>query len=602
MINILQNIQYTKMETETIDINEENTTNEAINIRGMFINMNSIGFNNYDCLCEKIDNSIQEDATEIKIIIDTKNNHIIIVDNGNGMNEDQLKICGTLHRRTKSSKDKHGRFGAGGNISDIILTKLGLVHYISTPNDGTDDVKEMKINYNVKEYSDYVLHPHDASKKTSKLWDKYAIDKNDSGTVQILHSYPEKIQQLMNSIENNNINESYRFNFGRMYNKQLENGLKFQIQTDEENVYTISAIDLFKYDDIKKEDKDIFKIIVWLENGSYVFYYKFDNNNSLYYRDYSKSTHGKELLMKVTPIGIYIGEIELECSYHPDWIVIIKKDLDNMNIDSTKISQDKFRAIIGGIIIERNNKQIAQFTSCDAGVTSALIPFYQKSHHNVKFKANEHLDDLFGVLVNKSNLERKNINDNLNKTIKFLCDKFVGKMNKQYGEKKIEQPTTAVPVPPVAPITPTTTVPVPPLASVLPTTTVPVPPLASVLPTTTVPVPPVAPITPTTTLPVPPPAPVPPTSSNQVNPINPLKPIVPVSPPSNIKISKSENELIVTYKEKIIANIPYVGQYGITEKYYSAILTELGDERFAELINNDKKKGHFEDHRQFYFK
>jgi hypothetical protein len=119
-----------------------------------------------------------------------------------------------------------------------------------------------------------------------------------------------------------------------------------------------------------------------------------------------------------------------------------------------------------------------------------------------------------------------------------------------------------------------------------------------VQPTTT------APVQPTTTAPVQPTTapPVQPASSSQVNPIHPLKPIVPLSPPSNIKMSKSENELIVTYKEKIIANIPYVGQYGITEKYYSAILTELGDERFAELINNDKKKGHFEDHRQFYFK
>jgi hypothetical protein len=584
--------------TTEID-NREKKTNDTICARGMFENMTTIGFNTFDTLCEKVDNSIQEVSTVIQITVNKKDNLIIIADNGNGMDEDKLKNCGTVHRRSESTKDKHGRFGAGGNIADINLTNLGTAHYISRPNDGTEDVKEMKINYNVERFSDYVLHPHDASKKTCNLWDKYAIDKNGSGTVQILHSYPEKIGEIINGIDNNNIDESYRFSFGRMYNKQLKEGLKFEIRI-EDIVYTISPIDLFKYDNIKTEDKDTSKILVWVDNGSYMFYYQFDDNNSLYYRDYSKSIKGKQEEMKETPTGIYIGDIEVESSYHPEWGVLIKPELDKMNIDSTKITKDKFRAKIGGIITERNNKQIAQFPSCETGVSSSLIPFYQGSHHNVKFKANETLDRLFGVLVNKSNLERKNINDHLNKTIKFLCDKFVTKMNKQYGDTKIEPPTTTAPVPPTAtvPLVRTTTVSVPPVAPVTPTTTVPV------TPTTTVPVPTLAPVQPTTAAPVQPTTTTPfqPASSSQVNPIHPLKPIVPLSPPSNIKMSKSENELIVTYKEKIIANIPYVGQYGITEKYYSAILTELGDERFAELINNDKKKGHFEDHRQFYFK
>jgi hypothetical protein len=577
------------MERQFIDIREKKTTNEPINIRGMFENMDSMGFNNHDCMCEKIDNSIQENATEIQIIIDKKNNLIIISDNGNGMNEEQLKICGTLHSRTESSKDKHGRFGAGGNIADMNLTNLGIAHYISRPNDGTEDIKEMKISYNVQEIKDYVLHPHDASKKTCNLWDKYAIDKNGSGTVQILYSYPKKIQEIMNSIENNNIDETYRFHFGRMYNKQLKNGLKFEIRI-EDRVYIISPIDLFKYDIIKTEDKDTSKILVWFDNGSYTFYYKFDNNNLLYYRDYSKSTKGKEVVMKNPPTGTYIGEINVESSYNSEWGVLIKPELNIMKIDSTKITKDKFRATIGGIIVERNDKQITQFPSCETtGVCSSLIPFYQGSHHNINFKANESLDCLFGVLVNKSHLERKNINDTLNKTIKHLCDSFVSKMNKLYGKKsktEICESTTTDPDDQDEPTTAT--------APVQPTKVT-----APIQPTTT------APIQPTTTAPVQPTkvtAPVQPTSSAQVNPINPLKPIVPLSPPSNIKMSKSENELIVTYKEKIIANIPYVGQYGITEKYYSAILTELGDERFAELINNDKKKGHFEDHRQFYFK
>ena len=62
----------------------------------MFLNMKSIVFNQLNCLCEKIDNSISANSRNIIFRIDSSESNIIISDDGDGMKIEQLQICGRV--------------------------------------------------------------------------------------------------------------------------------------------------------------------------------------------------------------------------------------------------------------------------------------------------------------------------------------------------------------------------------------------------------------------------------------------------------------------------------------------------------------------------
>jgi len=594
-------------------------THETIDLRGMFENMRNIGFSNLNNCSEKFDNSLQANSNKIVMRICSENNTIIFIDNGDGMDQEELVNCGTVHRRTNSSSDKHGRFGAGGNIADINLSDMGKVHYISKSKNKLTEVNEMTLDYNVKSYQGYKLNPHEASRKTEdEIWNRFAIDKDNSGTIQIIHSNAEIVNKLKESFCTSDINESYRFRLGFIYCKQLQLGLKLEVIV-EENTHVISPIDCFKFMQIESKNKESMQIQVWSHNPSksYRFYYK-NKNDKPCYIDFSNSKTGKEKHeVPNKNLGEMIGCIQIESTYHSDWRQLIGADLENMGLNpSTSIPKEQFLNITGGIIIHRNVKKIAQYHLSNAGTSSGLIPYYLCSHHNVTFDANECLDNMFAVMVNKSNLEVDNIMIDLRNTIEKICKKFVNRMQKQYVLQASPQaPVTQVPVAQASvvqvPLTqaPITQAPIQvPVAQAsvvqVPLTQAPITQAPIQVPVTQAPI--QVPVTqavtqapiqvPVTQAPIQ----VPVTQAliqapTQINPINPIKPVS-TSINVNVKFSKTDKELIV-YKinnNEILFKIPYIGEYSITEKHYNVLLLKLGEKRFLELMEEYKKIGFFE--------
>ena len=570
-------------------------THETIDLRGMFENMRNIGFSNLNNCSEKFDNSLQANSNKIVMRICSENNTITFIDNGDGMDQEELVNCGTVHRRTNSSSDKHGRFGAGGNIADINLSDMGKVHYISKSKNKLTEVNEMTLDYNVKSYQGYKLNPHEASRKTEdEIWNRFAIDKDNSGTIQIIHSNAEIVNKLKESFCTSDINESYRFRLGFIYCKQLQLGLKLEVIV-EENGYVISPIDCFKYTQIESKNKERIQIEVWSHNPSksYRFYYK-NKDNKTCYLDFSNSKRGKEekeVPNKNKNLGEMIGCIQIESTYHSNWRELIGLDLENMGLNKF-ISQEQCQNIIGGIIIHRNLKKIAQYQLSNAGTSSGLIPYYSCSHHNVTFDANECFDNMFAVMVNKSNLEVDNIMIDLRNTIEKICKKFVNRMQKQYVVQASPQaPVTQAPVT-QAPVTqaPVTQAPVTQAPIQAPVTQAPIQvPVTQAVTQAPIQVP-------VTQAPIQ----VPVTQAliqapTQINPINPIKPVS-TSINVNVKFSKTDKELIV-YKinnNEILFKIPYIGEYSITEKHYNVLLLKLGEKRFLELMEEYKKIGFFE--------
>ena len=601
---------------------------DTIDIRGLFKNMQSIGFSLLHCLCEKIDNSISAGATHIKITIDntsmnnmnnTNMNLLIVADDANGMNIEGLHNCGTVNRRTDATHTKHGRFGAGGNIADIVITCMGKVHYISKPKDD-DTVYEMPLNYDVVKMEDYKLNPHEASRKTEDLWQKYAINKESSGTVQLMFSNPTILKELITGLKIDNITGD-RFKLGSIYYEQLHRGLKLSFQINE-TLYPIEPIDRSKYAAIHKDDKQKVTIRAYqlANSSSYRFYYS-DASGAYSYREFTQSKRGKNI--KEAPektLHKHLGDIVISSTYHANWCDLIKPDLDKMQLKTLGISQDKIKLLLGGINVFRNEKLLAQFPSSRTGLSAGLIPYFQNSHHMIAFKANDQMDKFFDVLVNKSNLVEQNIQQELLNTIEVICDGFASKMKRNHEivcqKCKATDKCACPPPPPPPPPVPVPVVvcqkckatdkcacPSPP--------PVPVPVVicqkCKAIDKCACPPPPPPPPAPVVicqkckatdkcACPPPPPPPVPVVVCQKCKAT-----IICTCPsPPKFEFSKSENNVVIWYQKKNIFVIPFVGRYEISETFYKEILMNLGDQRFMEWIEKSAERGVFE-HNKTYF-
>ena len=574
---------------------------DTFSFRGTFLNMKQIGFNLLNNSCEKHENSISADAKKIRCVIDACANKYIHTDDANGMNIEGLKVCGKVNNRTDATATSHGRFGIGGQIADINITDLGQVHYISKPvNDPY--IYEMTLNYNIQKNEDYKVNPHEVSRRTEELWKTYAIDANGSGTVQLLQSTTEIIKTLIAGIASNEIITSHRFDLACIYNKQLREGLILEYIIGEK-IFNISPIDRLKYNEIPEPHKQTVVIKVCkLSNLSYRFYYTEKGDD--FYRDFTNSAKGKAVkeMPSKTP-HTHIGDINLRSTYHEDWRQFLKPDLDRMGL-VVECTQEKAKAKLGGMIYERNGKQIAQFPSSKAGDSAGLIPYKQDSHNNIGFVASDPMDDLFGVLVNKSNLVENNIHKGLLTTIEYICDRFAKNMQSQSTATKeptivtgtVEASLTVEAVSAVnvaaVNVAPAKVVSV----NVAPAKVAAV----NVAPAKVVSVN-VAPakvaavnVAPAKVV------------SAKVASATPIKPATQINPVltvlnHTVNFSKTDTNIIVSNSQAIIFSIPYAGQYNITEKFYNEILMKLGEKRFIEYITKCSKIGLFE-HNDAYFK
>ena len=83
-------------------VNATGTPNNP-NAKILIYAMQHLGYDNFVALCDIIDNSIDANATSIKIYISAKNNNfqIIIVDNGCGMTKETLDWMDAHQEATK---------------------------------------------------------------------------------------------------------------------------------------------------------------------------------------------------------------------------------------------------------------------------------------------------------------------------------------------------------------------------------------------------------------------------------------------------------------------------------------------------------------------
>lgn len=431
---------------------------DSMNFKGFIKSKTDIGFTLDECMNEKIENSDSANAKTIKITL-FDGHKMAIADDADGMNDEGLKRVGCLHDMSSSSAFKHGTKGVGGNIADINFSGIGPVEYCSKPASSPDRLYYMRLNYDARTEEEYRPRPQEAPARIERdIWNKFAIDKTHSGTIQVFETVPRNIYaELCESIKSTDIARSYRRIWGLTYNSFLRDAnrkpkLIFDVEGE---IVTIHPIDMTRYDKTAENDRHIDRCSIYTRNGeeeTRVYYTNEDGE--LNYRDFSSSTKGKQENSPPPEDGFTkVGEFSITHTYNKTakWRELDAEELLQNGIDVSNGLSDQ--ALMnhtggGGITIARNRKHVATFSISKPGDSNSITPYQLNSKHLLDYDASDDMDNRFKIQLNKSKLVWDKIQKEVRLTIQYLNKQFVNKMMKIHPK---DVPAVPVPAPAPAP-------------------------------------------------------------------------------------------------------------------------------------------------------
>jgi len=531
----------------------------STNLPGMLQNMLSDGFNQTSNICELIDDSLGAGAGHVRITLETKERKMIVADLGYGMNHDGLQNGHVLHNRGKPSKTKHGRFGIGRGHALAGFTQLkgkmtAISRHLVCPDGVTDDANKyqginiLTIDYtNVMVTGEMLLRANELGFSSLPLWKKYAIDPLKRGTVTIMETPKEIMEEFIAAIKTPDITKNLQFRLGLTYYKFLEGGGKITVVIDAVTI-SILPINPLLFTKIPADCKRQQSMTVYQSKETGEFRAYFLHKGKTTRREFPDVGKAK-LVTEDVPVGwTKIGLVTVVNAYSSAWVPQYRAILEAIGIKvanradvASDFPQEDF---LGGKYIERNGKIIARIetpepTSGDFSKRRDTV----KSHSLIVFNATDNeddptsttLDDVFKVMVNKSKLDKSDIQVNVWKTIEWFCWEFA----KDMGNINMPQPAPPGPIPPVP---------------------APAPPG---------PIPPV-------------PAPCPPGCKCAKCPKTHIAPVPIPAPAVDITFSKTPDYIVISEKNKEIYRIRYAGQFHIHEQALTQDMLKLGPARFKE--------------------
>jgi hypothetical protein len=536
--------------------------------------MLSDGFNQTSNICELIDDSLGAKARNIHVRVDTKDKTTVVADDAHGMDHDGLQNGHVLHNRGKPSKTKHGRFGIGRGHALVGFTQLkGKMTAISRHRDcpeGTieetnkfQDINILTIDYtNVMATGQMLLQANELGFSSLPLWKKHAVNPLKRGTVTLMETPKEVIDEFIAAIKTPDMTKNLQYRLGLTYYNFLQGGGRITVVIDGLTM-PILPIDPLLFTTTANDNKRMQPMTVYQSKETGEFRAYFIHKGKTTRREFPDVGKAK-LVVEDVPVGwTKIGVVTIVNAYSKAWVPEYKAALEVMGIKianradvSSDFPQEDF---LGGKYIERNGKIIARIetlepTSGDFSKRRDTV----KSHSLIIFNATDNeddptrttLDDVFKVMVNKSKLDKSDIQPNVWKTVEWFCSEFAKDMGNLYA------PAPA-PAPIPAPIPLTGPRPIP-LTGPAPTPT-PAP----------------------TPAPAPAPAPVPLTGPRP-GPVNPIVPVPIPAPVVDITFSKTPDYVVISEKNKEIYRIRYAGQFHVHQEALTQDMLKLGPARFKE--------------------
>ena len=615
------------------------SSSSSISVRGTILNFGfESGFTAPHLLSELIDDSIDASSKCIRISLEKKGNDYkcIISDNGTGMKIETLDNAHILNNVSKSSAQKNGWFGAGRKhaligLSDKTAVKT-LTRYTEQQTDEYSGVLELDIDFRKSiETNTYNPQSHHASALGEKKYEKYAIDPRKTGTCTIITSSKDRFDDIVRGIKSKNIQNCILYKFAYTYPMAHLEGLSIEFVIDMDNIithYPLLTFDRLMWNEISplyRTETEI-RMIPSVDSPPRFIYKKDDGK--WYERPPTENLNAHCNMVEYKPEE---GDIPIifRGTFSNDWTKICEPIIKQIIGDDlipckktcsdddygSKEDNDKFQ---NGTTIKRNNKVLAHYPpKMKSAGDFSIRKFTEQPRYELSFSANMLIDKALGVRVNKSDLPENGIDSNLRKTCTYLKHMFTKRLESAYkstltpeepisakkAEKlKIKKSLAGTTLKQNVLLAPTAAPTLAPTAA---------PTLAPTAAPTLKPT--AAPTLKPTAAPTLAPRAAPTLAPRAAAPLlaaqaltllevkTPNTTIAPIThnPTLNVEFSKTETDLIIS-ENKIKIKIPYVGQYHITEKYYSEMRNKMGEKRFMEWIIESDRIGVFELNRRYY--
>lgn len=410
----------------------------SIDIPGLLRNSLSVGVSIPDALSELIDNSLSAGSTEVRLNL-SKDGALIVSDNGHGMDQDKLEQSCCLHSRTTSSSKHHGRFGFGSKQAEITLTNLeGPVTKFSSV-DG-NGISQIMVNYpKILQTGVYYPQAGGIQRDSQHVWEQNAINPHGSGTI-ICIAPSTSTRCTLNELMMNETVSGIRFKFATTYRHALTNGVKICIQIGDiqHQLYPIDRMcsslraSLSPTVQFKYETHPI--VILQNATGETVAHV-ISNDESRRQFDQTKKTW-----IQVDAVSAdlnEIGRVEYELAYSPDWNQVQRSELEQndimpLNKGQTGVGAQRLKT--NGKELVRNGKIIKHIETKYKNVQNAVKEIYHETRERMTFDANEQMDEVFNVQVNKSHVNEDLIQSNVWKTFERIRQTFVSECHKTFEQ------------------------------------------------------------------------------------------------------------------------------------------------------------------------
>ena len=412
------------------------SSTESIDHVGMLLNMLSYGFTTPHCLNELIDNSLGADATSIRIILTTNGPtpQFVISDNGTGMTLEELRQAYVLHNRKPATNQKQGRFGIGGNHALVQFTQLkGKTLTLTRPKEDMTKRFELEIDFDeTKRQGRYDVIPHRLTVDNLAVWEKYAINPSSHGTVILIDLDNEIAREMEKLLQSSTVKENMRYALGEIYCAALEQGTEIEIVHNEDRS-SISPHDFLQWGEIEEKNKKemIFHVYKKKGTGEVVLFYRASTKKGTYdpngpITGYRKNGKEGKIMKGFVPSplpdeseAVYYGPITIQVAYHANWIGLKKNNLEEWGITVPEGERDEgiqaLRYALSGTAFNRNGRQLDRFPLelANSG-DKAERPIIDGTNCTISFQARQEdqpediiMDDIFGVRVDKSRLEKE---------------------------------------------------------------------------------------------------------------------------------------------------------------------------------------------------
>ena len=417
---------------------------------------------------ELFDNAESAQAKNIKEYLDTVKKCLIIANDGNGIDGRAGLERAVCFYKDSEPSEKHGRYGIGLKHALIQFTQLMKRATIITcpekPNysekktieENRDNRKLYQIEIDFPTImKEEFLHfkAQGADRVAEKLWEQYAIDRYNTGTVIHIPCEDNVFSELLMMAQSTDIKTSLRYQLGITYQNYLKKNHTLTLQIDDTSVNIVRIERLFD-DQVPKDDRIQAELTICRDSHRNIRVYVTRDKKQGYYIQSNPNVNRLKFVPEApsddwTPFG----KMTLCATYVDDWIAKQRPSLEaNGIVLSDNMSIQEIRTFLGGAAIERNGKIVSIIppTKATSGDT-ARYKYVEEQHwsfsytpiHENRWIENERiytLDNLLGIEVNKSRIDHSQINKNIWMVYQTLLNQFAGELYKKKEPQPRPQP------------------------------------------------------------------------------------------------------------------------------------------------------------------